>query len=365
MPRTSGARLGAALAVACGVACSTTFIGAWRRMPAVHKVERWAESDTELMVPPMTEAPIFLTPVDVVTGELDVSSLPEEMGVYAVYDGDERLQYIGLSRNMQKSVATHAKAIGIKEVGDLIGSVRCAEMPDGSKEELKSTWEVWLKDHLGNGGEIPVGNLPENAPGADPRWRSKGAQAKPSLNLGGVAGIASQAEAMDAVRQAVEENPIVLFMKGTPAMPQCGFSARTSGLLREIGWQPTTQQCKQIVDNCSERYEPAFSRHVVRDRDRIWGRDPAWGCFSHTHLRVVVPRPLRPELTFHSVLCFPAWTCGWAWSGFFCPHSHLVSGQRRGCTRSHADFYLITGDSRQNASFPFLEQALTWFPSLR
>ncbi|CAK9042828.1 unnamed protein product [Durusdinium trenchii] len=235
MPRTSGARLGAALAVACGVACSTTFIGAWRRMPAVHKVERWAESDTELMVPPMTEAPIFLTPVDVVTGELDVSSLPEEMGVYAVYDGDERLQYIGLSRNMQKSVATHAKAIGIKEVGDLIGSVRCAEMPDGSKEELKSTWEVWLKDHLGNGGEIPVGNLPENAPGADPRWRSKGAQAKPSLNLGGVAGIASQAEAMDAVRQAVEENPIVLFMKGTPAMPQCGFSARTSGLLREIG----------------------------------------------------------------------------------------------------------------------------------
>ncbi|CAK9042826.1 unnamed protein product [Durusdinium trenchii] len=139
------------------------------------------------------------------------------------------------SRNMQKSVATHAKAIGIKEVGDLIGSVRCAEMPDGSKEELKSTWEVWLKDHLGNGGEIPVGNLPENAPGADPRWRSKGAQAKPSLNLGGVAGIASQAEAMDAVRQAVEENPIVLFMKGTPAMPQCGFSARTSGLLREIG----------------------------------------------------------------------------------------------------------------------------------
>lgn len=139
----------------------------------------------------------------------------------------------------------------------------------------------------------------------------------------------------------------------------------TMPMLYSAGWQPTTQQCKQIVDNCSERYEPAFSRHVVRDRDRIWGRDPAWGCFSHTHLRVVVPRPLRPELTFHSVLCFPAWTCGWAWSGFFCPHSHLVSGQRRGCTRSHADFYLITGDSRQNASFPFLEQALTWFPSLR
>lgn len=195
---------------------------------------RWAEAETDLVVP-MTEAPIFLTPVDVVTGECDVSSLPEEMGVYAVYDTSERLQYIGLSRNIQKSVETHGKAIGIQEVGDLVGSVKCVEMPEGSKEELKSVWEFWLKEHLGNGGEIPVGNLPENAPGADPRWRSRGAQAKPSLNLGGVAGIASQAEALDAVRQAVEENPVVLFMKGTPAMPQCGFSARTSGLLREIG----------------------------------------------------------------------------------------------------------------------------------
>ena len=202
--------------------------------PQISRVQRWAEAETDLVVP-MTEAPIFLTPVDVVTGECDVSSLPEEMGVYGVYDSSDRLQYIGLSRNIQKSVEAHGKAIGIQEVGDLITSVRCFEMPDGSKEELKEVWEFWLKDHLGSGGEIPVGNLPENAPGADPRWRSRGAQAKPSLNLGGVAGIASQAEALEAVRQAVEENAVVLFMKGTPAMPQCGFSARTSGLLREIG----------------------------------------------------------------------------------------------------------------------------------
>eukprot|EP00435_Cladocopium_sp_Y103_P019216 s2770_g4.t1 len=227
----------AALLAAHGSGLLQGFVGwarpAHSRLPGSH-LPRRAEAETDLVVP-MTEAPIFLTPVDVVTGECDVSSLPEEMGVYAVYDTSERLQYIGLSRNIQKSVETHGKAIGIQEVGDLVGSVKCVEMPEGSKEELKSVWEFWLKEHLGNGGEIPVGNLPENAPGADPRWRSRGAQAKPSLNLGGVAGIASQAEALDAVRQAVEENPVVLFMKGTPAMPQCGFSARTSGLLREIG----------------------------------------------------------------------------------------------------------------------------------
>lgn len=98
--------------------------------------------------PPMTEAPMFMTPVDVLTGELDVSALPTEMGVYAVYDASERLQYIGLSRDVQKSVETHGKAIGVKEVGELIGSVRVAEMPEGSKEVLKGIWEVWLKDAM-------------------------------------------------------------------------------------------------------------------------------------------------------------------------------------------------------------------------
>jgi len=204
--------------------------------PQAARIARRADDGTDLMeVPTLSEAPVFVTGVDVLSGEPDVSALPEEMGVYAVYDTGDRLQYIGLSRNIQKNIENHAKAIGLPEATDLIASVKCIEMPDESKEVLKQTWEFWLKDHLGDGGEIPVGNLPENAPGADPRWRSRGAQAKPSLNLGGVGGIASQAEAMEAVKTAVESNPVLLFMKGTPAMPQCGFSARTSGLLREIG----------------------------------------------------------------------------------------------------------------------------------
>lgn len=31
--------------------------------------------------------------------------------------------------------------------------------------------------------------------------------------------------------------PVVLFMKGTPDFPQCGFSAQTSGALRQLGAQ--------------------------------------------------------------------------------------------------------------------------------
>lgn len=35
----------------------------------------------------------------------------------------------------------------------------------------------------------------------------------------------------DRIHQLVTENRVVLFMKGTPKMPQCGFSARTAGAL--------------------------------------------------------------------------------------------------------------------------------------
>ncbi|HEY2346445.1 MAG TPA: Grx4 family monothiol glutaredoxin [Xanthomonadaceae bacterium] len=38
---------------------------------------------------------------------------------------------------------------------------------------------------------------------------------------------------MDRIRTEVESHPIVLFMKGTPQFPMCGFSSRTVAALRE------------------------------------------------------------------------------------------------------------------------------------
>ncbi len=40
-------------------------------------------------------------------------------------------------------------------------------------------------------------------------------------------------EVMEQIKQTVEESPIVLFMKGSPDFPQCGFSMRTSQALKE------------------------------------------------------------------------------------------------------------------------------------
>ncbi|PRY95516.1 monothiol glutaredoxin [Hasllibacter halocynthiae] len=39
------------------------------------------------------------------------------------------------------------------------------------------------------------------------------------------------APAQDRIRETVEANDVVLFMKGTKAMPQCGFSAKVAGVL--------------------------------------------------------------------------------------------------------------------------------------
>ena len=39
----------------------------------------------------------------------------------------------------------------------------------------------------------------------------------------------------DAIQSAIDENPVILFMKGTPEQPACGFSARTSAMLQSMG----------------------------------------------------------------------------------------------------------------------------------
>ncbi len=38
-------------------------------------------------------------------------------------------------------------------------------------------------------------------------------------------------DVMERIKQQVEGNPVVIFMKGTPKMPQCGFSSRAAQAL--------------------------------------------------------------------------------------------------------------------------------------
>ena len=51
---------------------------------------------------------------------------------------------------------------------------------------------------------------------------------------------------LDRIKEFVDNNPVALFIKGTPQMPMCGFSSRTAEALkackREFAW------CNVIAD---------------------------------------------------------------------------------------------------------------------
>ncbi|MGI9301883.1 MAG: glutaredoxin domain-containing protein, partial [Gammaproteobacteria bacterium] len=42
-------------------------------------------------------------------------------------------------------------------------------------------------------------------------------------------------DALAKIKDQVEANPVIIYMKGTPQMPMCGFSSRTSAALKECG----------------------------------------------------------------------------------------------------------------------------------
>ncbi|TMB06533.1 MAG: Grx4 family monothiol glutaredoxin [Deltaproteobacteria bacterium] len=43
------------------------------------------------------------------------------------------------------------------------------------------------------------------------------------------------ADVLDEIQREIRENKVVLYMKGTPSFPMCGFSAATVKVLRDIG----------------------------------------------------------------------------------------------------------------------------------
>jgi monothiol glutaredoxin len=42
-------------------------------------------------------------------------------------------------------------------------------------------------------------------------------------------------DVIDRIRQQVESNPVVIYMKGTPQFPMCGFSSRAAQALAATG----------------------------------------------------------------------------------------------------------------------------------
>lgn len=52
---------------------------------------------------------------------------------------------------------------------------------------------------------------------------------------------------LEEIKQLVESNDVVLFMKGTPQNPACGFSHKASQILRASG--VTQFESRDVLDN--------------------------------------------------------------------------------------------------------------------
>ncbi|MGH2951969.1 MAG: Grx4 family monothiol glutaredoxin [Solirubrobacterales bacterium] len=63
----------------------------------------------------------------------------------------------------------------------------------------------------------------------------------------------------EKVEELVRENPVLLFMKGTPEAPQCGFSMRVVGVLEQVGVEygaidvlPALQPLREVTTEISD-----------------------------------------------------------------------------------------------------------------
>jgi monothiol glutaredoxin len=71
--------------------------------------------------------------------------------------------------------------------------------------------------------------------------------------------MAADPDLKSKVEQAIAENPVLLFMKGTPDMPQCGFSMRVVGVLEQLGVEygaidvlPALQPLREVTTELSD-----------------------------------------------------------------------------------------------------------------
>jgi monothiol glutaredoxin len=73
---------------------------------------------------------------------------------------------------------------------------------------------------------------------------------------------------LERIQSEIEAHPIVLFMKGTPQFPMCGFSSRTSQALKAAGanW-PTFPQLfinGELIGGCDITIELFESGELAR-----------------------------------------------------------------------------------------------------
>jgi monothiol glutaredoxin len=70
-------------------------------------------------------------------------------------------------------------------------------------------------------------------------------------------------EVEERVDDAIENNDVVLFMKGTELMPQCGYSRKALGLLGQYREDIETVDVLEALDEYRAALEPHSGRETI------------------------------------------------------------------------------------------------------
>ncbi|KAJ9180559.1 hypothetical protein P3X46_008783 [Hevea brasiliensis] len=151
--------------------------------------------------------------------------LPSKSGVYAVYDKNDDLQFIGISRNIGASVFSH-----LKSVPDLCSFVKFGVVDEPDRESLTQAWKSWMEEHIKTTGKVPPGNQSGNA-----TWIRQPPKKKPDLRLTPGRHVQLTVPLEELIGKLVKENRVVAFIKGSRSAPLCGFSQRVIGILESQG----------------------------------------------------------------------------------------------------------------------------------
>lgn len=150
---------------------------------------------------------------------------PSDAGVYAVYDNNEELQFIGISRDIAASVTVH-----LKSVPELCSSVKVGVVDEPDRAALTQAWKSWMEEHIKASGKIPPGNETGNI-----TWVRQPPKKKPDLRLTPGRHVQLTVPLEELIDKLVKENKVVAFIKGSRSAPMCGFSQRVVGILEGEG----------------------------------------------------------------------------------------------------------------------------------
>jgi monothiol glutaredoxin len=103
-------------------------------------------------------------------------------------------------------------------------------------------------------------------------------------------------DVLERIKQQIEENPVLLYMKGTPSFPQCGFSGRAVQVLQacdvEFAYVNIFED-QEIRENL-KRYSnwPTFPQLYINGQ-LIGGSDIILELYETGELQKILPHEAR------------------------------------------------------------------------